>query len=412
MNNFDTAHIFSQALGLGETWKLESISFDESAKSLDMDIVYTGPRTLPCPTCGKDGAVVHDYRPLKWRHADFFEHKSYLHARVPRIRCSCGQKILEVPWARKGIHFTTAFVEIAIEFSRCMPVKRVAESLRMTDKKLWRLIDMYVSAGLASRDLSHVTSVGLDETSRKKGHTYVTIFVDLDTHTVLHVTPGKKGATVSEFKDVLIRHGGSVSQIQTMTCDMSPAFLSGITEHFPDARVTLDRFHIVKLISDALDATRRAERKLQPVLNGSRYALLRNPEKLNKREKKLVEEIVASNAQSGIAYSLKCAFNDFFYQSNKEDARNFLKGWISAVHESGLPLMKKAAKTIRKHWELILNWHSTYLSNAQLEAFNSNLQSAKSSDKGYRTFEYIANIAYLIGGKLPSVRCVMQKMTP
>lgn len=408
MTNIPTEQIFSLALGLGDTWELESLVFDKDAKELEMEIVYTGPRTLPCPSCGAEGAVVHDYRPLKWRHADFFEHKSYVHARVPRIRCACGQKILEVPWARKGLHFTTAFIEIAIEFSRSMPVNKVAVSLRMTDVKLWRMIEMYVTEGLAMRDLSAVESVGLDETSRRTRHRYVTIFIDLDTRTVLHVTKGKDAQTLKEFKDILIHHGGTASQIRTMTCDMSPAFLSGIKEHFPDARVTLDRFHIVKIISDAVDATRRAERWEQPVLKGSRYALLRNPEKLNKHEKKLVDEIVSSNAKSGKAYNLRLAFNDFFRQPNKEAAKSFLKGWISAAYESNLPFLQGAANTIRKHWKLILNWYNTYLSNAQLEAFNANLQSAKAAAKGYRTFKYIANIAYLIGAKLPSVRCIMQ----
>lgn len=409
MDNLESAHIFSSALDLNEDWKIESISFDEKVKNLDIEIAYTGARTLPCPTCGKEGAVVHDYRPNKWRHVDFFQHTCYLHARIPRIRCSCGQKILAVPWARKGTHFTSSFIEIAIEFARCMPVKKVATLLRMTDKKLWRMVNMYVEIALAMRDFSQVVSVGVDETSRRSRHQYVTIFIDLDTHTVLHVTKGKDAKTIASFKNALLRHGGTVEQIATMTSDMSPAFLKGIREHFPDTTVTLDRFHVVKIISDAVDATRRAERKEEPLLKGSRYALLRNPKKLSAREKALVSEIVASTARSGIAYSLKLSFNNFFYQPNKDAAVHFLKGWISAVHLTGLPFMEKAAHTIQQHWKMIANWYKTRLSNAQLEAFNASLQSAKSAAKGYRTFEYIANIAYLIGGRLPSIQCVMQR---
>jgi transposase len=182
-----------------------------------------------------------------------------------------------VPWARKGSGYTLLLEGMVLEMAKGMPVAQVAEIVRLADKKCWRIIDWYVRRAVERQDLSKVRRIGVDETSRRRRHRYITVFMDLDARRVIFIADGKGKSTIAAFAAFLELHGGDPAAITDVTCDMSEAFLAGIKRHLPNARITLDRFHIVKLISDAVDQVRRRERQEQPCLAGSKYSLLKKP---------------------------------------------------------------------------------------------------------------------------------------
>jgi transposase len=151
-----------------------------------------------------------------------------------------------------------------------MPVKTISEFVGEHDTRLWRMIHHYVDQGRDAANYSPVQEVGFDETSSKRGHDYVSL-VDLAGSNILFTTPGKDSSTVKRFKEDLIKHGGS-ENIKQMCCDMSPAFIKGVGEQFPEAELTFDKFHIVKVVNEAVDKVRREEQKEHPELIRSRYA--------------------------------------------------------------------------------------------------------------------------------------------
>ena len=154
----------------------------------------------------------------------------------------------------------------------------------MHDTRLWRVIRRYTEQALEQRDLSRVRNVGFDETSSKRGHDYVSVFVDLDTSKVIFATEGKDSSTLGQFKAFLEEHGGRGENIERMCCDMSPAFIKGVREHFPGAKLTFDKFHVMKAVNDAVDSVRREERKEEdPSLAHTRYLWLKNPQTLTEK---------------------------------------------------------------------------------------------------------------------------------
>ena len=138
--------------------------------------------------------------------------------------------------------------------------------------------------GPEKADHSQVKQVGMDETSRRRGHNYVSLFVDLDSPRVLFATDGKDASTVKRFKQDLIAHGGDPSSIEEMCCDMSPAFISGVEKQFPEAQLTFDKFHVMKIINDAVDQVRREEINDRPELKGTRYIWLKNQTNLKESQ--------------------------------------------------------------------------------------------------------------------------------
>jgi transposase len=397
----DSPELFRMALGLGSDWNIDRVDFIKADNELHLHLRYVMGSPLPtCSECGSAGVHIHDMREQKWRHLDFWQHKTYLHATVPRVGCAEGHvHRLAVPWARKGSGYTLLLEGMVLEMAKGMPVAQVAEIVRLADKKCWRIIDWYVRRAVERQDLSKVRRIGVDETSRRRRHRYITVFMDLDERRVIFIADGKGKSAIAVFAAFLERHGGDLAAITDVTCDMSEAFLAAIKRHLPHARITLDRFHIVKLIGDAVDQVRRRERQEQPCLAGSKYSLLKKPDRLNEDEQRLLADLERRNLETARAYHLRLVFDDFFRQRTYDAGRGFLKAWVAKATGSGIDEMVRVGTTLREHWRLIVNWTTSRISNGILEGYNSILQAMKSSARGYRTIEFITTVGYLIGLK-------------
>ena len=142
---------------------------------------------------------------------------------------------------------------------REMPVLTVAQLIRETDQRLWRVMDHYVPKARKAVDMSDVHAIGVDETCSRRGHDYITLFVDLEGKRLFFATPGKDAQTVAQFAEDLQAHGGCTDAVTEVSMDLSPAFQKGAAEHLPIAQITFDRFHLMKLINEAVDAVRHGE---------------------------------------------------------------------------------------------------------------------------------------------------------
>jgi len=284
--------------------------------------------------------------------------------------------------------------------AKAMPVKSIASFVNEHDTRLWRIIHHYVDKGRSEADYSQVKEVGFDETSSKRGHNYVSLFVDLAGPRVLFATEGKDSSTVERFKQDLTEHCGCAENIEQMCCDMSPAFIKGVREQFPDAQLTFDKFHIMKIINEAVDEVRRQEQKDRPELAKSRYAWLKNPDNLKQSQVDTLEKLTVKklNLKTSRAYHIRLNFQELFNQP-PEIAETFLKKWYFWATHSRLKPMKDAAYTIKRHWDGVLQWFKSQLNNGILEGINSLIQAAKAKARGYRTTKNLIAMIYLIGGK-------------
>ena len=393
--------LFQMALGLLPPWMVARSAFDSEAKRLDVYLDFPRGSHFPCPSCGAADCPAYDTEEMTWRHLNFFQHEAYLHARVPRVTCkTCGIKRVSVPWAREGSGFTLLFEALIMTMVTAMPVATVARMIGEHDTRLWRVVHHYVEAARARADYSRVTRVAFDETAARRGHDYVTLFVDLDHHRVLFATEGKDAATVAAFAEDLAAHQGSVEAITEVCIDMSQAFINGTATSLPKAQITFDKFHVVKIINDAVDEVRRAEQKGRGELKKSRYLWLKNPENLSTGQWAELERLSDLNLKTGRAYRLRLVFQELYDKLTRSQAEDFLKGWYFWATHSRLQPMIEAARTVKSHWNGVLRWFDTKIANGIMEGINSLIQAAKAKARGYRSTRNLKAIIYLIAGKL------------
>ena len=394
------AELFNLALGLTAPWFVRDVEFEAKKGELHLHLDFRGGSRFPCPTCAAADCPVRDTESRTWRHLNFFQHQTLLHARIPRTTCDdCGVKQVEVPWARPGSGFTLLFEALALTLVAQMPVSAVARLMEVQDTRLWRLLRAYVEGALEERTMESVSQVGVDETACRRGHDYVSLFVDLPARAVLFVTPGKDSSTFDRFAADLSRHGGDPSKVTDVAIDMSTAFVAGAARALPNAAITHDKFHIFGLVTDAVDETRREESASHPELIGTRYIWLKNPLNLTQNQLDRWDQLKDANLKTVKAYELWLAFREIWHMPLC-DARGAVGRWISWALRSRVPAMVKVAQTLRRCVSNVLRVLETDLSTAVLEGINSLVQAAKSRARGYRNVEYFITMIYVIAGRL------------
>lgn len=395
------ADLFQLALGLVPPWMIKTVNFDADKKRLDLEIDFKTGGRFPCPDCGTVDCPTHDTVMKTWRHLDFFQHQAFLHARTPRIICpKCGVRLVGVPWARPGSGFTLLFEALVMTLVKHMPVAAAARLIDEHDTRTWRIVFHYVEEALARVDLADLRRICIDETAAKRGHDYITLFVDIDRRRVVYIADGKDADTVAEFADHVDARGGDASRVKEVCVDMSGAFIKGVTENLTEAEITFDKFHVMKLIGDAVDKVRRAESKSRPELKRSRYLWLKNETNLNAAQRATLGSLRHTNLKTARAYHLRLAFQDIYKEYSREWATLHLDRWYSWARRSRLEAMKQVAATIDRHKDGILAWFDSGIANGLIEGINSLVQAAKAKARGYPNRKTLKVVTYLIAGKL------------
>lgn len=308
-----------------------------------------------------------------------------------------GSKKFRIPPAIRsvgdGIHKTYAC-------SCCSPSYRY--QCDINDKRLWRIIDHYVKEARKLEDFSEVSSLGIDETSRK-GHNYITVMVDLSERKVIFDTEGKDHTTVDQFVADFRQHAGNPDNIKVVTCDMSLGFRKGIRENFPNSKTIIDKFHVIKHTNEAVDQVRKVESRTDASLKKTKYLWLKNDDNLTDKQRAWKEDLLKSTRHFKIArvYAMRVELQDIYEQCwDKETAVTRLKKICSWMMHSRLEQMKTFCRMIRDHWDEILNYFEYKLTNAILEGMNSIIQNVKCRARGFRNVEYFKTMIYLNCSKL------------
>lgn len=395
--------LFSMALGLQSPWQVNDISFAvEESKQRELHLHIGFPRGSRFPDETGAACPVHDTFEREWQHLNFFEHHCYLHCGVPRIKTSDGKVVtVNVPWSRPGSGFTLLFEAFAMALiEREMPVSRVAEILGVNPQRVWTLFNHWREKARKSDDVSSISQLGVDETASRKGHQYVTPGVDLEKSRVIHACRGKGKATLKSIQQRLESKGVAAAQITQLSMDLSPAFIAGAAESFPAAAITFDRFHVVKLLNEAMDKVRKVERLEHDDLKGHKYTFLKNRQNLTDKQEKSLTDMIELYPSLGKAYRLKVLFNDLWEMPGKELATAFLTDWCDEVEEAKIPAFMAFAKIVKGHWSGIIHFVESRITNGILEGINSKVQLAKRRARGYRNTDNFINMIYFLCGKM------------
>ena len=402
----DNKMLMEKALGIHSPWYIKDVSFDAEAKRLDIYIDFEKGARFEYEDL-KEGIKgdfpVHDTVEKQWRHLNFFQHECYLHARIPRIDAGEGRiRIITPPWAGLSNGFTMLFEALVLQLASSMPVHTAAAIIGESDYKIWNILERYVDQALEQVDLSRMTAVGMDETAMRRGHDYITLFVDMNGRRTVHVAEGRGSETVREFATALAGHGGDPGAITDVSCDMSPAFIKGVSETLPNAQVTFDKFHLLKVINEAVDQVRREETFTEPLLRNSRYALLKNASNLTSAQREKLEELSLPKfrLKSIRALHIRENFQEIYKARTAKQFAILLQKWYFWATHSRLEPVKKAAQTIKRHWDGVLRWKQSQISNGILEGLNSLVQAAKAKARGFKTFRHFRIIVFLLTGKL------------
>lgn len=386
-----------------EPWYIDRCVFDEKMEQLDVYLKFRKGSLFACSGCEEEAQSVQDIADYDrtWRHLNFLEYPCYLHAELPRTTCSNCNRILrvKVPWAIKPrAGFTLLFDALILSMAKDMPMNAISRLVKETDKRLWRILHHYVEHAIATQDLSHVTAISTDETSAKRGHHYITIFMDPNERYVIHVAKGKDASTWIACKEHLEAHGGDANKAE-VCMDMSPAFIKGATENFPNASITYDKFHIIQAANEAVDQVRRSESKRTEALKHTRYIWLKNESNLTKTQKETLDKLKDCELDTAKAYRMRLILQEVF-RYPAAIAPDVMKDWINWGLRCRLEPMVEVAKMLRSHYDGVIRWFASKLNNGLLEGINSLFQAAKRKARGYRSCENMIAMVYLLAGKL------------
>jgi transposase len=338
-------------------------------------------------------------------------YRVFLVYRMRRVNCpACGVKVEQVPWARGKRELTDTYQQFLAHWAKKLSWKEVAVSFRTSWEKVFQAVEYIVEWGLAHRELSGVTAIGVDEIAWRKGHHYLTMVYQIDSGCTRLLWVGKE-RTVKTLLRFFRFFGKQRSQELKYVCsDMWQPYLKVIAKKAGQALHILDRFHIVAKLNKAIDEVRAGEhRQLQkdgyePVLKHSRWCLLKRGENLTEKQEAKLKDLLQYNLKSVRAYLLKEDFNGFWEYVSPAWAGKFLDRWCTRVMRSRIEPMKKVAKSIRHHKPLILNWFKAKkaFSSGVVEGLNNKAKVTTRNAYGFRTYRGAEVALYHSLGNLPT----------
>lgn len=367
-----TERLFETALGVGEPWYVKGVYFDEAKRTLSIAVDFRAGSRFG--VAGVEGQhPVHDTVSKRYRHLNFFQHDCYLEVRVPRVRLPDGAvRQVDPSWAGKLSGFTLLFEALVLALCQAMPFAAVARLVGESWHRVAAIAQRYVELALEQADDSAVRALAIDETSRARGHDYLTLAADAERRAVLFVDAGRGADRIGALAEELWVHHGD-----------------------PEA-----------IASRALDETRRAEQKSDPALKGLRWALLKDRERLKPEQRAELDALVAqlTTKRTARAWVYREQLREILARKQVNVVRGLLQQWCGNVMRSKVEPMKAVARLVRNHLEGIVAWTRSRQTNGFLEALNGLFQAAKRKARGYRRLATIRTVIFLLAGKLDFTR--------
>lgn len=363
-----------------------------------------------CSGCGRPGPGYDrlpqrrfEFVPL-WQIAVFFVYA------MRRVDCPrCGVTVERVPWAEGKHTMTTTFRWFLARWAKRLSWQEVAGIFQVSWEDVFRSVKYAVSWGLAHRDLSGIEAIGVDEIQWQRGHHYLTLVYQIEDgmKRLLWVARDRTEESLRGFFQTLSEEARL--SVRFVCSDMWQAYLNVIAEQLKNVVHVLDRFHIMKKMGEAIDEVRRGEaRRLkkdgyEPVLKQSRWCLLKRPANLTEKQTVKLAELLQYNLQSVRSYLLREDFQRFWEYSSPGWAAKFLDQWCTRTLRSRIAPMKKVARSLREHRDLILNWFRARgkVSAGAVEGLNNKAKLTTRKAYGFRTYEGIETALYHTLGALP-----------
>jgi transposase len=382
----------------------------DDASVLEVEVHERANGRPICAACGQS-APGYDRLPLRrYQFVPLWALTVFLVYAPRRVDCPrCGVKVERLPWAQGKSQLTTTYQWFLASWSKLLPWQQVANVFRTSWQSVYRSVQMAVTWGLAQRNLDGIQAIGVDEVQWRKGHRYLTLVYQIDGNgrRLLHIAPERTVRSLLSFFRML---GETRSATLKFVCsDMWRPYLKVIAKKASQAVHVLDRFHIMAKMNKALDEVRAAEAKrlkrdgYEHILKHSRWCLLKRRENLTDKQTVKLSEVLKYNLQTVRAWLLREDFQRFWEYHSPYWAACFLTQWCSRAMRSRIEPMKKVARTLQTHGELILNWFTAKgtISAGMVEGLNYNVKLTLKKSYGFRTEEALKTALYHRLGALP-----------
>jgi transposase len=384
--------------------------FSADRQSIEITVRPRAGSKAICSGCRKPAPGYDQLALRRFEFIPFWGFLVFLLYRMRRVECrQCGIVVEEVPWGDGKHHLTKAYMIFLARWARRLSWKETAQAFHTSWDKVCDAVQYVVTWGLEHRTLGPIRAIGVDEIAYAKGHKYLTLVYQIEEGMTRLLWVGKE-RTIESFEGFFTMIGAELAaQIEFVCSDMWKPYLHVIRERCSQALHILDRFHIVAKMNEALDDVRAAEASRmsqaghEPLLKKTRWFLLKRKDNLSPHQRFRLRDLLAYNLRTVRAYLLKEDFQQFWEYNSPTWAGTFLDFWCREVVRSRIGPMKKVARTLRAHRELLLNYFKAKkeFSSGVIEGLNNKAKVTMRRSYGFRTYRILELALYHTLGKLP-----------
>lgn len=393
--------------------KVASVEFSNYGKKLNI-FVKPYKNGCRCQVCGRRSKIVKTLEPREWRDVPVGEVEVSLVYRPREIDCEFHGRMQEViPWADSYSRYTYRFEYAVTRYAQVMTQKVAAKLLGLAKSTFSDLLRRIITRSRHGHKVRGLRVIGVDEISYLKGKKFATVVYDLERSVVLWVGKGKAKNTLRQFLDRKLSEYQR-EQIEIACCDMSKGYINALIEKLPNVKLTIDRFHVVKALNEAVDEVRKeAWRELDSVqrkaIKGMRWLLFYKSDNRSKSDTKALNDLRKSNNKIYRAWMLKDEFEHFWEYVYVGSAEKFLKQWCTRALKSRIEPIRQFVFMVRRHQEHIMSFITTGVTNAVAEGINRLLRMVKNRASGFRNLEAFKNMIYLTVGDVDIPSCISSR---
>lgn len=379
-----------------ESWKTEVLG------RVTISVRMKRNRLYKCPHCGCM-CHAHEYVNREYRHIPDMGYDVTLSVNLPKLHCRNCNRYPQVrfPLARPKVSYTKEVEKAVLRLLAKNTTSATAEMLHIGPWIVADILDYRMKHALPEQDLSHVTVLYVDETQRRKGHEYMTVFSD-NNHEVIYITEGKGIDTMERFSDYLRIQGGDPGSIWVVSADMSGTFESGVERYFGNATLVWDRFHLVQAMNSTLNDIRKRtlKRRKGEKLRNIKYTVLKRPDNMSEKDVGRLSDIRLNNPELALAYDMKEEFCEVLECGGMYEAQAAFEEWYAWVTVQGCDEMVKRAERFKEKIDRILAWFDHRVNNGVAEGINSKIQKTKDAAYGYPNLDHFASMCMFRFGNL------------
>ena len=370
-----------------------------------------------CSCCGKPGRVHDTLRERRWEFVPLWGIPVTLYYAARRVVCPerGGPTVELMPWSKGKSPYATAYMLFLARWARRLSWKETATIFGASWDAVRRSVQWVVQWGLEHRDLEGISALGIDELHwgrGKKSANFVTLIYQIDAgmRRLLWIGHRRREATLrAGFAELEERRPGFLSGLRVICSDMWKPYLKVIAEMAGSALNVLDPFHVAQHLNTAVDTVRRGEqsrlkgKQARTRVKGSRFLLLNRGTRVRGKARDKLQNVLAALKATSRAWELKVSFRKFWSYRSPTWAAAYLKAWTSRAMRSRLEPMKKVARMLRRHEDLLLNYFRAkrQYSNVVVEGLNHKARVSIARSFGHRSFEVLQPALYHNLAKLP-----------